>query len=73
MTSKNRTAKSASNCTFKFNLGQRVKLIESFEEGTVTARAEYANPTRQMFMIRYRAGDNRQVENWWAASDIKAA
>lgn len=57
---------------FAFELKQIVRLVESEETGTVVGRAEYADspPT---YLIRYRAGDGRQVEEWWRAPALTAA
>jgi len=58
--------------TFKFALGQRVKLIESGEEGTVTARAQYLH-SKNNYEVLYKAGDGRQVNAWWNGAFLKAA
>lgn len=52
---------------FKFELGGRAMLKESGEQGDVTARAEYAHSEPQ-YLLRYCAGDGRQVEAWWGES-----
>lgn len=57
---------------FKFALEQRVKMIESDECGTVVGRAEYIEDPNQ-YLVRYRAGDGRQVTIWWSESSIVAA
>lgn len=49
---------------FKFKLGDRVRLTESGEDGAVVGRAEYSNSSNT-YLIRYKAGDGRQVEQWW--------
>ncbi|WP_018266511.1 hypothetical protein [Methylosinus sp. LW4] len=56
----------------KFKLKQIVKLVESGETGTVVGRAEfdYSNPS---YLVRYKAGDGRQVESWWTESALAAA
>lgn len=41
------------------------------ERGEVIARAEYQH-TENNYLIRYRAGDGRQVESWWGESAIRA-
>lgn len=54
---------------WEFELGQRVKLVESGEEGLVIGRAEYINMPNQ-YLVRYRAGNGQQVEAWWAFDAI---
>lgn len=55
---------------FKFGLGERVALVESDESGEVIAYAQYLYNERQ-YLVRYCAGDGRQVEAWWAESALK--
>lgn len=55
----------------KFAIGQLVKLARSDEEGEVIGRAEYAG-AEPSYYVRYRAGDGRQVEVWWAESALTA-
>ena len=57
--------------SFEYDLEQRVSLLESGETGTIVGRAEYTNHMNQYF-IRYKAGDGRQVESWWAEDAIIA-
>lgn len=57
---------------FEYDLGSRLKLKESDEEGEVIARAQYAVGDN-CYLIRYKAGDGRQVESWWNASSVTAA
>lgn len=57
---------------FEFSLGVAVRLVGSAETGTVIARAEYLHGENQYY-VRYRAGDGRLVEAWWAASALEAA
>lgn len=54
---------------FSFDLHSRVRLVESDETGTVIGRAEYVESANQ-YLVRYRAGDGRQVESWWAESAL---
>lgn len=56
---------------FKFDLDQIVKLAESDERGTVIGRALYRS-NENNYLVRYKAGDLRQVEIWWAESALKA-
>lgn len=55
--------------TFSFELGQLVTLKRSHEEGEVIGRAEYTT-SEPSYLIRYQAGDGRQVETWWGESAI---
>lgn len=56
----------------KFKLKQVVKLIDSDETGTIIGRAEY-DTSEPSYLVRYKAGDGRQVESWWSESAIVAA
>lgn len=56
---------------FAFELGQKVGLTLTLERGIVIGRAEYTDNSPQ-YLVRYAAGDGRQVEDWWAASAISA-
>ncbi len=58
---------------FKFDIGSRVALTESggTEEGRVVGQARYEDAS-DGFLIRYRAGDGRQVELWWNENAIAA-
>lgn len=58
--------------TLVFNLRVRVKLAESGETGEIIGRAEYTYMEPQ-YLIRYKAGDGRQVESWWGESALRAA
>lgn len=49
---------------FVFELDQSVKIIESGEQGKVIGRAEYSYADNA-YLVRYKAGDGRAVENWW--------
>lgn len=55
-----------------FELGAKVKLITSEENGTVIGRAEYQH-SENGYLIRYQAGDGRQTEEWWTESAVEAA
>lgn len=54
---------------FKFSLGNTVKLALSDEQGEVIGRAEYSG-AEPSYLVRYRAGDGRQVEVWQSESAI---
>lgn len=56
--------------TFRYELGREVKLQMSDERGIVVARAEYLN-SEDSYLVRYRAGDGRQVQDWWEESAIE--
>jgi hypothetical protein len=55
--------------TFAFELKQIVRLIESNETGTVIGRAQYV-VSEASYLVRYKAGDGRQVEGWWGESAL---
>jgi hypothetical protein len=54
---------------FKHELGARVKLKESDEEGEVIGRAEYQT-SEDAYYVRYKAADGRQVSDWWGESAL---
>lgn len=47
-----------------FRLGEAVALSLSGERGIVIGRAEYLEGGPS-YLVRYHAGDGRQVEGWW--------
>ena len=53
-----------------FKLNQIVKMKFSLETGEVIGRAEYTTG-EDHYLIRYMAGDKRQVETWWAESALE--
>lgn len=55
--------------TFKFAIGQEIAIACSGEVGTIIGRAEYAE-SADAYFVRYRAGDGRAVEAWWAESAL---
>lgn len=57
---------------FAFELNQIVVITASGETGTVTGRAEYT-ACENNYYVRYKAGDGRAVEVWWAESALHAA
>ena len=57
------------NHEFAFELGQRVAVEMSGEQGGVIARAEYLN-SADTYLIRYRSADGRAVEQWWTADAL---
>lgn len=56
---------------FEFSLYQNVELHISGETGYVIGRSEYTN-SGNSFLVRYKAGDGRQVESWIAADALRA-
>ncbi|MGU3386999.1 hypothetical protein ACLBYG_20985 [Methylobacterium sp. D53M] len=58
--------------TFQFDLGQRVKLKDSEEQGSVVGRAEYQESSPSYF-VRYRTADGCLTEAWWSGSALVAA
>ncbi|MCK1577847.1 hypothetical protein ACIPUD_11020 [Bradyrhizobium sp. CAR08] len=60
------------NKPFLYDIKADVKLKESNETGAVIGRAEYEDSANS-YLIRYRAGDGRQTEAWWAESAIGPA
>lgn len=67
-----KAAAKAKNPPFKFEIGARVRLVESREEGVVIGRAEY-DTSEDNYYVRYVAGDHRQTESWWQESALVAA
>lgn len=55
---------------FKFELNQRVTILESGEQGLIIGRAQYANGSEDAYLIRYKAGDGRAVEAWWSVGAL---
>jgi len=54
---------------FEFEIGDRVCMVHSLECGVVIGRAEY-DEDEPRYLVRYCAGDGRQVECWWQESAI---
>ncbi len=50
---------------FNFILGEAVVIAVSGECGKVVGRSEHLNCDPQ-YLVRYKAGDGRAVESWWA-------
>lgn len=59
----------ASKKTFNFRLNDKVKLALSGETGVVVGCARYTNADPS-YLVRYLAGDGRQVECWIAEDAI---
>jgi hypothetical protein len=49
---------------FKFDLGEKVKIVCSGESGLVTSKCASVGRSTQ-YMVRYKAADGRAVEQWW--------
>lgn len=54
----------------RFKMQDRVTLKESSETGSIVGRAEY-EASENSYLVRYKAGDGRQVEAWWNESAIR--
>ncbi|MCA1337377.1 hypothetical protein [Pseudooceanicola marinus] len=57
---------------FAFDMGAKLKLKASPEAGVVIGRGQIAH-SEDIYLLRYCAGDGRQVENWWGESAVEAA
>lgn len=53
-----------------FNLGDKVKMTLTDEHGIIVGTASYLDQPEQ-YLVRYRSGDGRQVQDWWTASAIE--
>lgn len=49
---------------FLYDLGEKLTIVCSGEEGVVVARSDSASHCDQ-YLLRYKAGDGRAVEAWW--------
>ena len=58
--------------TFKFYIGQQVKVAISGEAGEVRGRAEYTASERS-YLVLYKSADGRAVETWWPESVLVEA
>lgn len=56
---------------FKFHLHQIAKIAASGEQGEIIGRAEYTT-AENTYLVRYRAGDGRGVQQWWDESALEA-
>ncbi|KQP37580.1 hypothetical protein [Pseudorhodoferax sp. Leaf274] len=50
--------------TFQIELGARVRIDCSGEEGEVRGRAEYVD-AESTYFVHYKAADGRATEAWW--------
>lgn len=55
---------------FLFSLNSTVRICVSNESGVVVGRAQYS-AAENSYLIRYKAGDGRAVEAWWAESALE--
>lgn len=55
--------------TCKYQLSQRVVLVESQEVGTIMARAEYVRSIPS-YLIRYKNKEGSLREEWWDESAL---
>lgn len=58
--------------TFQFELNQAVQISVSGEQGTVLARAEYAESKTPQYYVRFKAADGRACECWWSEKALQA-
>lgn len=58
------------DATYVFELKAKVKLNLSGEAGIVIGRAEYTD-RKPLYLVRYVAGDGRQVEQWQDESALE--
>ncbi|WP_182840799.1 hypothetical protein [Bordetella avium] len=56
--------------TYKFELGEKVRLALSSEHGVVIGRAEYEHMPPN-YWVRYLAGDGCQREGWFEAAALQ--
>jgi hypothetical protein len=54
---------------FKFELNQAVGITNSEEHGIVVSRAEHTR-AEHTYMVRYKCGDGRMIEEWWTESAL---
>jgi hypothetical protein len=54
---------------FRYDNGDKVRIIESSESGTVVGRANYPL-TEDQYLVRYKAADGRGVKVWWDESEL---
>jgi len=59
----------SNNNNFRFSFKSKVQIVQSGEEGIVTARAEFCNGESE-YLVRYKAADGRAVEQWWKDSAL---
>jgi len=57
---------------FQHEVGDKVVLIDSNENGTVIGRAEYLDDTPSYY-VRYVDATGHQKQGWFNARDIKVA
>jgi hypothetical protein len=55
---------------FSLEIGQRVELVESGEQGKIVGRAEFAEDA-ETYYVQYKAADGRLTRSWWPASALK--
>ena len=55
--------------SFKFDMGKRVRLSQTSEEGVVVGRAEYDH-SEDSYLVRYQAADGCQREAWFMESAL---
>lgn len=55
--------------TFRYAIGQTIRIDVSAEVGEVIGRAEFDRSDDQ-YLVRYRAADGRATEQWWTESAL---
>ena len=56
---------------FKLELGIKVNVIISGEQGRIKGRAEYANQPNQ-YLVHYRSADGRATDGWFEEGEIES-
>lgn len=56
---------------FKFELKAKVRIAASGEQGEIIGRAEYSTTPLPSYLVRYKAGDGRGVEQWWTEDALE--
>jgi hypothetical protein len=55
---------------FMFDLGDSAKIACSGETGKIVSRSQSIDAQPQ-YLLRYKAGDGRAVETWWAQDALQ--
>jgi hypothetical protein len=58
--------------SFKFKLGDVVRIRASGEAGEIIGRAEYSTAINN-YCLRYQSADGRATEAWWTEDALEAA
>lgn len=57
--------------SFKFKLGDVVRIRTSGESGEVIGRAEFSTAINNYY-LRYQSADGRAIEAWWTEDALEA-